>query len=77
MRKLGFVQLRVRHHGDTARIEVPSEEIPKLLAGQARQQIVSRFKKLGYIYVTLDLEGYRAGSLNEVLAKPGLRRGEQ
>jgi pyridinium-3,5-biscarboxylic acid mononucleotide sulfurtransferase len=69
LRKLGLVQLRVRHHGDIARIEVPAEEIPKLLSGPARQRIVSRFKELGYIYVTLDLEGYRTGSLNEPLRK--------
>jgi pyridinium-3,5-biscarboxylic acid mononucleotide sulfurtransferase len=71
LRKLGLVQLRVRHHGDIARIEVPVEEIPKLLAGRTRRQIVGRFKKLGYIYVTLDLEGYRTGSLNESLKKGG------
>ena len=69
LRRLGLAQLRVRHHGDIARIEVPAEEFPKLMAGPARRQIVTRFKKLGYIYVTLDLEGYRTGSLNEPLKK--------
>ncbi len=69
LRQLGFVQLRVRHHGDIARIEVTAEDIPKLLAGPVRRKIATRFKKLGYIYVTLDLEGYRTGSLNEPLKK--------
>jgi uncharacterized protein len=69
LRKLGFVQLRVRHHGDIARIEVPAEDIPRLLDRRIREKIAGRFKKLGYIYVTLDLEGYRTGSLNEPLKK--------
>jgi uncharacterized protein len=72
LRQLGFAQLRVRHHGDIARIEVPAEDIPKLLGGPVREKIAARFKKLGYIYVTLDLEGYRTGSLNEPLGKKRL-----
>lgn len=71
LRDLGLVQVRVRHHGDIARIEVPAEDIPKILTRRARQRIVSRFKKLGYVFVTLDLEGYRTGSLNEPLKKSG------
>ncbi len=71
LRRLGFSQLRVRHHGDIARIEVPAGEIPRVLADPVRQRIVSRFKNLGYVYVTLDLEGYRTGSLNEPLKKGG------
>ncbi len=73
LRELGLVQLRVRHHGDIARVEVPPEEFPKILAAQARRRIVGRLKKLGYVYVTLDLEGYRTGSLNEPLKKTGAR----
>ncbi|OGD22848.1 MAG: TIGR00268 family protein [Candidatus Aminicenantes bacterium RBG_16_63_16] len=69
LRRLGLAQLRVRHHGDIARIEVPAEEFPKLMEVPTRRRIVARFKKLGYIYVTLDLEGYRTGSLNEPLGK--------
>ncbi len=69
LRQLEFVQLRVRHHGDIARIEVTAEDIPKLLDAPVRRKIATRFKKLGYIYVTLDLEGYRTGSLNEPLKK--------
>ena len=66
LRKLGFHQLRVRHHDDIARIEVPQEDMETLL--QNREQIVERLKELGYKYVTIDLQGYRTGSMNEVLA---------
>jgi pyridinium-3,5-biscarboxylic acid mononucleotide sulfurtransferase len=65
LRSLGFVQLRVRHHGDTARIELPPERLLEA-AGQA-ERIASRFKELGFTYITLDLAGYRSGSMNEVL----------
>jgi len=65
--KKGFKQVRVRHHGDLARIEIIKEEIP-LLAGQhLMEQIVSEFKSSGYLFVTLDLEGYRTGSMNIML----------
>jgi pyridinium-3,5-biscarboxylic acid mononucleotide sulfurtransferase len=57
-------QVRVRHYGDTARIEVAPENIPKLLERDTREQVVTFFKKLGFEFVTLDLEGYRMGSLN-------------
>ncbi len=65
LRPLGLSQLRVRHHGDTARIEVAPDDIPTLLAHRA--EIVARFQGLGYTYVTLDLDGYRSGSMNEAL----------
>jgi uncharacterized protein len=65
LRALGFGQLRVRHHGDVARIEVPPEDFPALLA--RREQIDAKFRVLGYAYVTLDLKGFRSGALNEVL----------
>ena len=65
LRNLVIRQLRVRHHGDIARIEVPREDMETLL--QNREQIVKRLKELGYKYVTLDLQGYRTGSMNEVL----------
>jgi uncharacterized protein len=61
---LGFGNLRVRDHGDAARIEVPPDEITRLAQPEVRAQIVARFKDLGYAYVALDLEGYRRGSLN-------------
>lgn len=67
--QLGLSQLRVRHHGALARLEVPVEEIPLLLA--RRQEIIARLKEIGYTYVTVDLEGYRTGSMNEVLRSRG------
>lgn len=66
LRGLGFGQLRVRDHGDVARIEVPPADLRRL-TGPARTRIVRSLKRLGYAYVTLDLEGYRTGSMNEVL----------
>ena len=64
---LGFKQVRVRHHGDLARIEVYPEEIERLMNGSLRERVVSRLKKIGYHYVTIDLQGFRSGSMNEVL----------
>jgi uncharacterized protein len=64
---LGIKQCRVRFHNYIARIEVPSDDFPTILL-QAKT-IIKRFKTLGFTYVTLDLEGYRTGSLNEVLKK--------
>lgn len=69
LRKSGITQVRVRHHGKIVRIEVLKDEIPKLLEQKLRRQILSRFKKFGYSYVTVDLEGYRTGSMNEVLKR--------
>ena len=63
----GLRQLRVRSHGDMARIEVPSDDIPRLAARAA--EIAAAFKDLGFAYVTLDLLGYRTGSMNEVLVR--------
>jgi len=65
LRKLG--QLRVRHHGSIARIEVEPEEFPQVIQSGTRDKIVRGLKKLGYLYVTFDLEGYRTGSLNAPL----------
>lgn len=62
---LGIRQCRVRYHDYIARIEVPLEEIPMIFTNS--KAIITRFKTLGFIYITLDLEGYRTGSLNEVL----------
>jgi pyridinium-3,5-biscarboxylic acid mononucleotide sulfurtransferase len=70
LRDSGFKYFRVRHHDDnTVRIEVGKDEIQRLLNGNLREQIVSEIKKLGFKYVTLDLEGYRTGSMNEVLTE--------
>ncbi len=63
----GISQCRVRYHDTIARIEVPSGDMKKIFTHANR--IVKRFKELGFIYVTLDLEGYRTGSMNEVLTK--------
>lgn len=65
---LGFSQVRVRHHDQIARVEVDAEGIQKLLEPSLRAKIVEFLKRLGYTYVTLDLAGYRTGSMNEPLA---------
>lgn len=65
LRALGLSQLRVRHHDNLARIEVLPEDIPAVVA--ARDQLVAALKDAGYVYVTLDLQGFRSGSGNEVL----------
>lgn len=67
LHSLGLRQLRLRHHGDTARIELDPQDMPVILKTDIRQAIIERLKTLGYQYVTLDLTGYRTGSLNEVL----------
>jgi uncharacterized protein len=67
LREAGFGQFRVRHHGTVARIEVAPDEISRLHDAVLARQIVGALKKLGYKYVTLDLEGYRTGSMNETL----------
>ena len=64
---LGFKQVRVRHYPNLARIEVYPEEISRLMNGSLREKVVNHFKKIGYQYVTLDLQGFRSGSMNEVL----------
>lgn len=71
--KLGFRQVRVRHHDRIARIEVCPEEIPLLLQGENRECIVAELKRLGYHYVTLDLQGFRSGSMNEAVEQPVAR----
>ena len=67
LRELGFRQLRVRHHGDVARIEVPKADIARLIDQETSGQVIARMKEAGFIYVTIDLEGFRSGSMNEVL----------
>jgi len=69
LKSLGFHQVRVRHHGQVARIEVDVQDIHKLAEPAVRGKIVENIKALGYSYVTLDLAGYRSGSMNEPLAK--------
>ena len=67
LRVLGFRQCRVRFHGELVRIEVAKDELPKALTPEMAQAFVEIFKPLGFHYVTIDLEGYRQGSLNSVL----------
>ncbi|MEE8575041.1 MAG: ATP-dependent sacrificial sulfur transferase LarE [Thermodesulfobacteriota bacterium] len=67
LRSLGVKQLRVRYHNDTARIEVEQADINLLLDKKVREKVIRKFKEAGFTYVTLDLEGYRTGSMNEVL----------
>ena len=69
LKEAGFRQVRVRHHGDIARIEVPSQEVGRVVSAPCLPDIVEGLKGLGFAYVTLDLEGYRSGSMNEVLAR--------
>ncbi len=72
LRKLGYQNLRVRSEGDTARIELPPEQIKEFVLKTDLQSIVSAFQEFGFIYVTLDLEGYRSGKLNQVLNRESL-----
>ncbi|MHB8792239.1 MAG: ATP-dependent sacrificial sulfur transferase LarE [Thermoleophilia bacterium] len=69
---LGLRQYRVRVHGDIARIEIPAEQIGLITESIVREKIVTALKTLGYNYVTLDLEGFRSGSMNESLADSSL-----
>lgn len=66
---LGFHQLRVRIHGTIARIEVLPDEFPKLIEEKNRLKIVTEFEKYGFTYISMDLKGYRIGSMNETLKK--------
>jgi uncharacterized protein len=67
LRSLGYRQVRVRHHGDLARIEVEPSTLEALALEENRRAVVERLRSLGYLYVTLDLAGFRSGSLNEGL----------
>jgi len=73
LKELGFRQVRVRHHGDIARIEVADEEMSRALNPEMAQRMSAALKSLGFKYVALDLEGYRTGSLNEGLTGVKLR----
>ena len=68
VKALGLRQFRVRHHGEVARLEFSPEEMPKALTVEMARKLTAIFKPLGFRYVTIDLEGYRQGSLNEVLS---------
>jgi pyridinium-3,5-biscarboxylic acid mononucleotide sulfurtransferase len=75
LRQRGFRLLRVRYHkGDLARIEVPVEELPRLAEPGSRGELVAAFRALGFKFITLDLEGFRSGSLNAVIPPESLAR---
>lgn len=67
--KLGFVGFRVRHHGDIARIELRQDQINMMMDENMRKDVIKKFKGVGFKYVSLDLEGYRTGSMNEAVAE--------
>jgi uncharacterized protein len=69
MKQLGFREFRVRYHSDLARIEVSQHEIDRLFDKSIREAIVKKFKEVGFNFVSLDLQGFRSGSLNEALQK--------
>lgn len=75
LRSVGFGQLRVRDHGDLARIEVPIEDVPRVADDAVRTRIATFLKELGFRFVTLDLEGFRSGSMNATLLEIGRRSG--
>lgn len=71
LRSFGFSQVRVRHHGDVARIEVTDKDMPLLLEKELRRKIAVRFRELGYLYTTIDTEGYQTGSMNKTILWSG------
>lgn len=73
LRDLGLKNLRVRSEGDTARIEIPPEQIKQFVLTTELPTLVTAFQEFGFLYVTLDLEGYRSGKLNQVLNREELR----
>ncbi|MGH7322671.1 MAG: ATP-dependent sacrificial sulfur transferase LarE [Candidatus Rokuibacteriota bacterium] len=75
VRSLGFREFRVRHHGDLARLEVAKGEVARLWEGGRADAVAARLRELGFLYVTMDLQGFRSGSLNEALARPRGQKG--
>lgn len=71
LRSLGFTQLRVRHHEKIARIELLKEEMPRMFDGGLFEKVADELKSMGFSYVTVDLKGYRSGSMNEGLDRKG------
>lgn len=70
---LGFAQMRVRHHGEVARIELPREDIAKFFLGSIPDTVETRFKELGFKFVTVDIEGFRSGRMNEGITQNKLK----
>jgi uncharacterized protein len=77
LRTLGFRQFRVRHHGEIVRIEIARDELPRALTAEMAREFTALFKGLGFKFVTLDLEGFRSGSMNQLLTTEELRRGSR
>jgi uncharacterized protein len=75
LRGMGFRQFRVRHHGEIVRIEIAREELPRALSAEMARHFTAVFKGLGFKFVTLDLEGFRSGSMNQLLSAEELLRG--
>ncbi len=74
LRRAGIRTVRVRHHGKLARIEVLQKDIKKLLGKKLRAKVIDYLKELGFTWITIDLEGYRQGSLNEILPEKGINQ---
>jgi len=73
LKSIGFAEFRVRHHGDVARIELKGNEFKKLLSSGVRKAVTEKLKSLGYRFISLDLEGFRSGRMNEGLKKSSRR----
>lgn len=74
LRKLGFHEFRVRHYGDTARIEISESDMPYILDAEKRHMITATLRSLGYDYISLDLEGYRSGNMNKAVHRCKMQR---
>lgn len=74
LRQLGFRQFRVRHHGDLVRIEIATDELPRALSLNMAAEFARMFKDLGFKFVTLDVEGFRSGSMNSLLQVKRIKR---
>src|SRR5580698_9549064 len=75
LRAMGFRQFRVRHHGEIVRIEIARDELPRALTEEMAREFTAVFKALGFKFITLDLEGFRSGSMNQLLTTEELLRG--
>ena len=74
LRQLGFRQFRVRHHGDIARIEIARDEMARAMTTEMAAEFSRIFKNIGFKFVTLDLEGFRSGSMNALLTPEQIGR---
>ena len=74
IRGLGFPVVRLRHHGDLARIEVPAGDFARLLKPATARKVAAKLRSLGYLWIALDVEGYRMGSLNRAVQGQGRPR---